>query len=94
MRSRRCCLASGFARHTRHSRSSTSGRRLPLSRVALTGHSGSGSRLMTGLLIERHTPKMVSVSEAAAQFHLTQREQETISLLTLGLTSKEIADAA
>jgi DNA-binding CsgD family transcriptional regulator len=70
----------------------TSGRRRYVCRAfALTGHSGNGSRLMTGLLIERHTPKMVNVSEAAEQFHLTQREQETISLLTLGLTSKEIA---
>ena len=70
----------------------TSGRRRYLCRAfALTGRSGNGSRLMTGLLIERQTPKMVSVSEAAEQFHLTQREQETISLLTLGLTSKEIA---
>ena len=70
----------------------TSGRRRYLCRAfALTGRSGNGSRLMTGLLIERHTPKMVNMSEAAEQFHLTQREQETISLLTLGLTSKEIA---
>jgi DNA-binding CsgD family transcriptional regulator len=70
----------------------TSGRRRYLCRTfALTGRSGNGSRLMTGLLIERHAPKMVNVSEAAEQFHLTQREQETISLLTLGLTSKEIA---
>jgi len=70
----------------------TSGRRRYLCRAfALTGRSGNGSRLMTGLLLERHTPKKVNVAEAAEQFHLTQREQETIRLLTLGLTSKEIA---
>ena len=57
---------------------------------ALTGNSGTGPRLM-GLLIERDTPKTVNVTGAAQQFHLTQREQETIGLLTLGLTSKEIA---
>ena len=69
-----------------------SGRRRYVCRAfALTGNSGNGSRRMTGLLIERDTPKMVNVSEAAEQFHLTEREQETIKLLTLGLTSKEIA---
>lgn len=70
----------------------TSGRRRYVCRAFdLTGNSGRGSRLMTGLLIERDTPKMVNVSEAAEHFHLTQREQETVGLLTLGLTSKEIA---
>src|SRR5712691_11317146 len=70
----------------------TSGRRRYVCRAfALTGNSGTGSRPMTGLLIERDTPKTVNVSEAAEQFHLTQREQETIGVLTLGLTSKEIA---
>jgi DNA-binding CsgD family transcriptional regulator len=70
----------------------TSGRRRYVCRAfGLTGNSETRSRLMTGLLIERDTPKMVNVSEAAEQFHLTQREQETVGLLTLGLTSKEIA---
>ncbi len=70
----------------------TSGRRRYVCRAfALTGNSGTGPRLMTGLLIERDTPKTVNVTGAAQQFHLTQREQETIGLLTLGLTSKEIA---
>ena len=70
----------------------TSGRRRYVCRAfGLTGNSGTRSRLLTGLLIERDTPKTVSVSEAAEQFHLTQREQETVGLLTLGLTSKEIA---
>ena len=68
-----------------------SGRRRYVCRAfALTGNSGTGPRLM-GLLIERDTPKTVNVTGAAQQFHLTQREQETIKLLTLGLTSKEIA---
>src|SRR5712691_9004203 len=40
-----------------------SGRRRYVCRAfALTGNSGTGSRLMTGLLIERDTAKMVNVS--------------------------------
>jgi len=58
---------------------------------ALDHNSGTPSRKMTGLLIERNTPKSPRVSELAGQFRLTQREQETVDFLTLGLTSKEIA---
>ena len=46
---------------------------------------------MTGILLERIAPKSVDISDVAQQFRLTQREQETVGLLTLGLTSKEIA---
>jgi two-component system nitrate/nitrite response regulator NarL len=33
-----------------------------------------------------------AVSQIAQQFHLTQREQETVTLLLRGLGNKEIAD--
>ena len=46
---------------------------------------------MTGILLERMAPDSVDISAVAKQFRLTQREQETVGLLTLGLTSKEIA---
>lgn len=69
-----------------------SGRRRYVCRAfAVLGSFGTRSHPLTGLLIERDSPRMVNVSEAAEQFRLTQREQEAIELLTLGLTSKEIA---
>jgi len=86
-------LGLGVSHATHGTAKFTSGRRRYVCRAfALTGNSGTGSRLMTGLLIERDTRKMANISEAAEQFHLTQREQEMIGLLTLGLTSKEIAN--
>lgn len=69
-----------------------SGKRSYICRAFVLNHnSGTPSRKMTGLLIERNTPKSPRVSELAGQFRLTQREQETVDFLTLGLTSKEIA---
>jgi DNA-binding CsgD family transcriptional regulator len=58
---------------------------------AMSRSSDESARTVFGLLLERSTPKPVDISRAAAQFHLTHREQETVGLLTLGLTSKEIA---
>ncbi len=46
---------------------------------------------VSGLLIERSLPKPLEVSKILGQFRLTQRERETVELLMLGLTSKEIA---
>jgi DNA-binding CsgD family transcriptional regulator len=70
----------------------TSGRRRYVCRAfTLVHNSGKPARAITGLLIERSVRKVVNVSEVAARFGLTQREQETVGLLTLGLTSKEIA---
>jgi DNA-binding CsgD family transcriptional regulator len=69
-----------------------SGRRHYICRAfALTQDLGTPARTITGLLLERTAPKSVSLCQIAEQFHLTQREQETVGLLTLGLTSKEIA---
>jgi DNA-binding CsgD family transcriptional regulator len=45
----------------------------------------------SGLLIERSFPKPVEVSKVLGQYRLTHRERETVELLVLGLTSKEIA---
>jgi DNA-binding NarL/FixJ family response regulator len=46
---------------------------------------------MIGLLLEREAGKAADISGVAEQFQLTRREQQTVGLLTLGLTSKEIA---
>lgn len=53
-------------------------------------HSQQAVPGLTALLLERAPGRSVKVAEIAAQFHLTQREQEAVRLLTLGLTSKEI----
>lgn len=69
-----------------------SGRRHYVCRAFPLNHnSGISSRVITGLLLERSAPKSANIHQVAEQFHLTQREQETVGLLTLGLTSKEIA---
>lgn len=57
----------------------------------LTQHHGNGTRPTTGILLERAAPRFLDLSVAVRQFGLTRREQETVELLTLGLTSKEIA---
>ncbi len=54
-------------------------------------HSQHPQPPLTALLLERTLLKSIDISGMAAQFHLTQREQEAVNLLTLGLTSKEIA---
>jgi DNA-binding CsgD family transcriptional regulator len=70
----------------------TSGRRSYVCRAsALNGNSETHSRMVTGLFMERATSKAMDVSKVAERFHLSQREKETIGLLALGLTSKEIA---
>lgn len=69
-----------------------SGRRRYLCRAFSLAHNTQNpSRSITGLLIERTCPKSADVAKLAEQFHLTPREQETVSLLKDGLTSKEIA---
>lgn len=69
-----------------------SGKRSYLCRAFVLNHSsGTPARGMIGILIERNAPKSPHVSALAEQFRLTQREQETVRFLTLGLTSKEIA---
>lgn len=70
----------------------TSGRRRYTCRFFTLAHcSGNAAQAARGILLERAAARLVDVSSAAQQFGLTQREQETVELLTLGLTSKEIA---
>jgi DNA-binding CsgD family transcriptional regulator len=67
----------------------TSGKRHYVCRAfTLADNSERPSGMTTAFLIERSAPKL---SAAAEYFCLTQREQEVVALLTLGLTSKEIA---
>jgi len=69
-----------------------SGRRHYVCRAFNLDHnSGKPSRMISGILLERSALKSANIRQVAQQFHLTQREQETVGLLTLGLTSKEIA---
>lgn len=49
------------------------------------------ARPVTGLLIEPSHWNASRESEITQKFHLSEREEETVSLLSLGLTSKEIA---
>jgi len=69
-----------------------SGRRNYSTRTFALAHtSGKPEDAVTGILIERAAPGSLGISAAAEQYRLTPREQETVELLTLGLTSKEIA---
>ena len=69
-----------------------SGKRRYVCRVFVLAHnSGEPTRAMTGILLERVVPNTMHISAVAQQYRLTQREQETVGFLTLGLTSKEIA---
>ena len=69
-----------------------SGRRRYSCRWFVLSHSsGIPERAVRGVLLERITPSRVDLSAAARHFGLTQREQQTVEFLTLGLTSKEIA---
>lgn len=69
-----------------------SGRRRYLCRAfALSPTAGARFDRIAALVLERENSGAPSISEAAEQFNLTEREQQTVGLLTLGLTSKEIA---
>lgn len=69
-----------------------SGKRRYECRVFVLSHnSGKPGQAMTGILLERGSPDSVDLVAVSKHFGLTQREQETVGLLTLGLTSKEIA---
>lgn len=70
----------------------TSGRRRYLCRsFALNSCSSVRSERITVLLLERESGKARNFSAVAERFRLTLRERELVGLLTLGLTSKEIA---
>src|SRR5437870_204277 len=69
-----------------------SGRRRYLCRAFHFGARSTGSAQgNTALLLERIVQGRLDTSEIAQQFCLTPREQETMELLMLGLSSKEIA---
>jgi len=68
-----------------------SGKRRYRCRVFVLAPSGKPAQATTAILLERSTPGFRDLSALARQFRLTLREQETVELLTLGLTSKEIA---
>ena len=68
-----------------------SGKRRYKCRVFVLAPPGRPAQATTAILLERSTPVFRDVSALARQFRLTLREQETVELLTLGLTSKEIA---
>ena len=85
---------SGFATHSDSPRITEfmSGKRHCLCRAfTLVPSFGKPATAITALLIERSTPKAAKISEIATLFRLSQREQEAVALLTLGLTNKEIA---
>jgi DNA-binding CsgD family transcriptional regulator len=69
-----------------------SGRRRYVSKffVLVPGAEKSG-HASAGILLERAAPRVMDVSAVSRQFGLTRREEQTVELLTLGLTSKEIA---
>ena len=69
-----------------------SGRRRYFCRAfALNPVAEAGSETMVALMLERENIGAPNVAGVAEQFNLTEREQQTVGLLTLGLTSKEIA---
>jgi DNA-binding NarL/FixJ family response regulator len=71
----------------------TSGRRRYLCQLlALNPAAGAPYRRIAALVLERENGGAPNISGVAEQFNLTQREQQTVGLLTLGLTSKEIAN--
>ncbi len=70
-----------------------SGRRRYICRsFRLDGATNTGESLAVCLLLERHCFSATEWSEALAQFDLTARELETVTLLVEGLTSKQIAN--
>jgi len=70
-----------------------SGRRRYVCRLfALNSSAGKRSGGLTAVVLERDSACVTGFSKVTERFHLTIREQEMVGLLTLGLTSKEIAD--
>ncbi len=70
----------------------TSGKRHYLCRAfPLIASSRRASQAVFGILIERSLPKPPDFSKTVGKFRLTPRERESVELLMLGLTNKEIA---
>lgn len=68
-----------------------SGKRRYRGRIFVLARSGKPAQATTAIVLERSTPNSRDLSAVARYFRLTLREQQTVELLTLGLTSKEIA---
>jgi DNA-binding CsgD family transcriptional regulator len=69
----------------------TSGRRQYLYRVLPVASRSDVPSYATAVLFERRAERSIDIAQAAAEFHLSCREQETVAHLSKGLTSKEIA---
>jgi DNA-binding CsgD family transcriptional regulator len=68
-----------------------SGRRQYLCRVLPVQCRSEVPSHAAAVLLERSAQSFIDVAQAAAEFHLSCREQETVAHLLQGLTSKEIA---
>ena len=68
-----------------------SGRRQYLCRVLPVASRSEVPSRATAVLLERSAERSIDVAQAALEFRLTGREQETVAHLLQGLTSKEIA---
>jgi DNA-binding CsgD family transcriptional regulator len=69
----------------------TSGRRHYTCRFILVSVSGHDRQHPTAAVLIERDPMATEVRRMAQKFKLTQREQQAVQLLALGLTSKEIA---
>jgi len=68
-----------------------SGRRQYLCRVLPVNSRSEVPSHATAVLLERSAQRFIDVAQAAQEFQLSSREQETVAHLLQGLTSKEIA---
>jgi DNA-binding CsgD family transcriptional regulator len=68
-----------------------SGRRRYLCRVLSVNSRSEVSSHATALLLERSAQRSLDLAQAAEAFQLSSRQQETVTYLLQGLTSKEIA---
>ena len=68
-----------------------SGRRQYLCRVLPVNSRSEAPSHASAVLLERSVQRFIDVAQAAAEFQLSSREQETVAHLLQGLTSKEIA---
>ncbi len=77
---------------TPSARTFLSGRRHYLCRVFVLEHDSKNlTAPALAVLLERSHAIAADVNQAAGEFHLTDRERQTVKLLFEGLTSKEIA---
>ncbi len=68
-----------------------SGKRQYLCRILPVESRSEVSSDATAVLFERSAERSIDIAQAAAEFNLSAREQETVAHLLQGLTSKEVA---